>query len=155
MCKDQKHNQGNAMPLTSVEESLLVAAFYRGGCPDDPNWTSNSDQVVTLSLFYTNDISPEDCVERFFQRGYVGGLYEEDGELKELIKTRYRVLIELIRKNPELIKGGGNLEMPADPTFTACRLTVAGQKTACLLTASFRQKPEFPNWPDQQAFPVL
>lgn len=143
------------MPFSSVEESLLVAAYYRGGSPDDRIWTSNSDQVVTLSLFYTGDISSEDCIERFSKRGYVSGLYEEDGELNELIETRYRVLIELIRESPELIEGGGNLRLPADPTYTACRLTVAGQEAACLLMQSFRKKPDFPNWPDRRTFPIV
>jgi hypothetical protein len=143
------------MPLSSVEESLLVASYYRGGSPDDRIWTSNADQVVTLSFFYTGDISSEVCIERFSRRGYVGGLYQEDGKLIEWIETRYRVLIELIREHPELMEGGGDLETPADPTFTACRLTVAGLRLACSLVPSFRQKPEFPDWPDRRTFPSV
>jgi len=50
------------MPLTSVEYSLLVGAYFRGG------WTSNSDQIVTLSLFYTGDVSFAEC-ESVFHKG--------------------------------------------------------------------------------------
>jgi hypothetical protein len=141
------------MPLAKVEESLLVAAFFRGGNPDDQSWGSNCDQVVTLSLFYTGDISFEECVERFSRRSYVGGLYQESGELDESVKARYCVLISLIAKHSELIKGGGNLKLPADPTYTACRLTLAGERRALVLIPSFRQKPEFPNWSDRHGGP--
>jgi hypothetical protein len=135
--------------MTRIEESLLVAAYYRGGRPEDRGWTSNCDQVVTLSLFYTEDISAEECAERFFHRRYVGGLYREDGTLEESVEERYRVLIRLIGERPEWIEGGGDLGSPADPTFTACRLTAAGRELARSLVATFRPKPEFPNWPDR------
>ncbi len=140
------------MELTRAEESLLLAAWSRGGSLDDSRWTSNSDQVVTLSLFYTGEISAEDCQERFSVRRYMQKLYEH-GELSEQIAIRYRQLIEPFRKHPELIEGGGNLEIPADPTYTACRLTTAGLERACLLKATFPTKPEFPNWPDKHSFP--
>jgi hypothetical protein len=141
------------MALSTVEESLLVAAYSRGGSPDDGCWTSNSDQILALSLFYTGDISSEDCAERFSRKSYVGKLYLPDGELTELIEARYMALIHLLREHPELIEGGGDFETPAYPTFTSCRLTVAGQKLACSLEPAFRQKPDFPNWPDQRTFP--
>lgn len=134
---------------TRIEESLLVAALYRGGRPDDRGWTSNSDQVVTLSLFYSEDISAEECAARFFHERYVGGLYRPNGELNDQVAARYRVLIDLIGQRPDLIAGGGDLISPADPTFTACRLTVAGRELARSLVPTFRQKPEFPNWPDR------
>jgi hypothetical protein len=140
-------------PLSTVEESLLLAAYFRGGPPGDHVWTSNSDQILTLSLFYTGDISSEDCAERFSRKSYISKLYEPDGELSELIETRYGHLIDLVRKHPELIEGGGNLKTPADPTFTSCRLTVAGQRLACSVASSFRPKPDFPNWPDKRTIP--
>ena len=54
------------MPLSKTQKSLLVAAYFRGGNPDDGDgWFSNCDQVVTLSLFYTGNMSYEECIERF------------------------------------------------------------------------------------------
>lgn len=134
--------------MNRVEQSLLVAAYYRGGRPEDARWTSNSDQVVALSLFYTEDISAEDCAERFSRRRYVGGLYQKDGRLDNMVGKRYAVLRGLLEEHPELIVGGGDFQKPADPTFTACRLTNAGRELACSLVSSFPRKPEFPNWPD-------
>ena len=140
-------------PLSTIQESLLVAAFYRGGDPDDQSWVSNSDQILTLSLFYTGDISADECVQRFSRRSYVSHLYQANGELTEMITTRYRQLVLLLREHPKLIEGGGDFETPADPTFTSCRLTVAGQNFAFSIRHSIRQKPEFPNWPDKQTIP--
>ncbi len=144
---------GDKALFSTVEESLLLAAYFRGGSPDDHAWLSNSDQIVTLSLYYTGDISSEDCAERFSRKSYVGKLYQPDGELSELIETRYWHLISLLRKRPELIEGGGDLETPADPTYTSCRLTVAGQRSARTVVSSFRPKPGFPNWPDKRTIP--
>ncbi len=140
-------------PLSPVEESLLLAAYFRGGSPDDHVWSSNSDQILTLSLFYTGDISSEECAERFSRKSYVGKLYQPDGELSELIETRYGHLINLLCQHPELIEGGGDLETPVDPTYTSCRLTAAGQGLACTLASSYLPKPDFPNWPDKRAIP--
>lgn len=139
------------MSLSPIEESVLVAAYYRGG--DDPDtqvWGSNSDQVLTLSLFYTGDIAADDCIERFSRRSYVGSLYDEDGELTELIASRYRVLLSLLQTHPELIEGEGDLKLPADPTYTSCRLTWLGRTFACDLIPSFPMKPHFHNWPDNR-----
>lgn len=136
------------MTLTLVEQSLLVAAYYRGGNPDDRVWGSNGDQVVTLSLFYTGDLSFDDCAERFSRRSYVGGLYDKGGKLNRRVKARYRDLIDLLRDRPDLIEGGGDLAKPADPTYTACRLTHNGLASARLLIEKLPRKPEFPNWPD-------
>jgi hypothetical protein len=141
------------MALSSVQNALLLAAYYRGGRHRDGRWISNCDQVVTLSLFYTNDISVAECASRFSQRSCVGNLYNAEGELTEPIKTRYRALIDLIRESADLIEGGGDLETPEDPTFTACRLTDAGLELACVLNQSFPQKPDFPNWPDKRGMP--
>lgn len=139
------------MGLASVEQSLLVAAYYRGGNPDEGVWGSNCDQVITLSLFYTGEISREDCAERFSRRSYVDKLYEMGGRLNKTIEARYRNLIRLIRDHPDLIEGGGDLGRPADPTYTSCRLTNAGLDFARSLIESFPPKPEFPNWPDRGA----
>jgi hypothetical protein len=150
------------MTLTRIEESLLVAAYFRGGSRDDRGWTSDSDQILTLSLFYTGDISAADCVSRFAKRGYVGKLYVDVEEWTEEvgwgilmpeIATRYRILIDLLRGHAELIEGGGNFETPAHPTFTACRLTPAGLDLAARLIGSFPRKPDFQNWPDRRESP--
>lgn len=140
------------MHLSKIEESLLAAAYFRGGGPDDRAWVSNSDQIVTLSLFYTGDITADDCAERFSRKRCISKLYRPDGKLIETIETRYRQLIDLLGEHPELIEGGGDLVTPSDPTFTSCRLTLAGQELACSLIPSFRPKPEFPNWPDKRSF---
>ncbi len=149
------------MSLTSVEESLLLAAYFRGRCPGLRGWTSNTDQILTLSLFYSGEIPFADCVSRFAERRirklYIedGKLTEEDGDWKltEEIETRYKVLINLLHTHPELIEGGGNFKSPAHPTFTACGLTNAGLDLASSLINLFPQKPEFPDWPDNQTIP--
>ncbi|QDT80191.1 hypothetical protein Mal35_36620 [Gimesia maris] len=138
------------MHLTSVEKSLVLAAFYRGGSPDDQTRTSNVDQILTLSLFYTEEMTSEECVSRFAQRSYVKQLYSEEGELTEELEARYQALIRLIQEHPELIEGNGDFALPADPTFTACRLTGAGLQLAVSLFKSFPLKPDFPDWPDQR-----
>ena len=148
------HPQKENMPLSTVEESFVLAAYYRGGSPDDRGWVSNSDQILTLSLFFTGDISSEDCVERFSKRSYVSKLYDPDGELTELIGTRYRLLISLLREHPELIEGNGDFETPTDPTYSSCRLTIAGQNVARSLRPKFRDKPEFPTGPTNGHFPT-
>lgn len=109
------------------------------------------DQVLTLPLFYTGEISHDDCASSFEVRSYLRCLYSDDGRLNKQIKHRYRILIDLIRRHPELIEGAGNLKGPSDPTYTACGLTDVGCQLARTLIASFPQKPEFPNWPDRRA----
>lgn len=141
------------MPLLPIEKTLVVAAYFRGMTQEDSVWISNSDQIVTLSLFYTGDISSEECLNRFSCRSYIGRLYQSDGKLNDAIATRYAILVELLQKYPELIQGGGNWQTPADPTYTSCRLTVAGLEMACELIPMLPAKPEFPNWPDKRTFP--
>ena len=141
------------MNLSVVEKSLLLAAYFRGNTHDDRRWTSSSDQVLTLSLFFTGAITSHDCVSRFANRGYVGGLYDEDGELNDLIESRYLELIELLRAQPQLIEGGGNFDTPAHPTFTACRLTNEGVRLIRAFIDQFPRKPDFPNWPDRRPCP--
>ena len=138
------------MPLSSVEQSLLLAAYFRGGRLDDEVWVSNSDQIVTLSLFYTGDITSADCAGRFAKRSYIQKLYDDEGILTEEIEVRYDVLIKLLERRPEWIEGGGDFELPAYPTFTACRLTTDGLQLAESFVESFPEKPDFPNWPDQR-----
>lgn len=139
------------MDLTRIDESLLAAAYFRGGSRDDPRWHANCAQVLTLSLFYTGDVTAEDCVERFSVRPYLRGVYE-DGLLTEPIVARYAALISLLRKHPELIEGNGNFEHPAEPVYTACRLTPDGVTLALSLIPIFPRKPDFPNWPDNRTF---
>jgi len=130
-----------------------VAAYFRGGSPSEQVWSSTSDQVLTLSLYFTQDISHDDCSSRFANRPYLGRVYVKNGELNKQIETRYQVLIDLIQKRPDLIEGGGDLRRPADPTYTACRLTEEGCHLAHDLIASFPPTPDFPNWPDRRASP--
>lgn len=139
------------MPLTTTENAIVLAAYFRGQGPTEHVWSSNSDQVLTLSLFYTGDLSYEDCAWRFAQRPHLRSVYDDDGSLNRLINQRYQVLIGLIQKRPDLIEGGGNFRQPADPAYTACRLTVAGCQLARSLAAAFPEKPAFPNWPDRVA----
>lgn len=146
---------GLQMPtnLSSVEESLVLAAYFRGRTPAEFGWVSNCDQVVTLSLFYTGTISADDCAARFNVKSHVAELYDDEGELVDDIRSRYTILIDLIRGRPDLISGGGDFELPADPTFTSCRLTQAGIALALQLMGTFPQKPDFPNWPDKYRGP--
>ena len=141
------------MELSAIDKALLLAAFFRGNIPDQNHWTSSSDQIVTLSLFYTEDINSEDCQSRFSNPGYVGGLYDDNGELRPQIESRYHELIELLRQRPQLIEGGGNFETPAHPTYTACRLTDDGIGLIPDIVDLFPRQPEFPNWPDRRAYP--
>lgn len=137
--------------LSTVERALLLGAFYRG-MPDfdETAWSSNSDQVVVLSLFFTGELSSTECAQRFHHRGYVGGLYDDKGQLAAEIKVRYLEFIELLNEHPELIRGGGNLRTPADPTYTSCRLTRAGVELIPAILHTFPAKPEFPNWADKR-----
>lgn len=141
------------MTMKRVEEAILLAAYFRGGDSDAVVWTSNCDQVVTLSLFYTGDISASECVDRFAVKSYVGKLYEDNGELDAMIADRYHVLIELLQSHTHLMEGGGNLKHPAHPTYTSCRLTREGQQLALTVVESFPAKPAFPNWPDKRTLP--
>lgn len=136
------------MSLSVIEQSLLLSVYYRGNTIDQNRWTSSSDQVVTLSLFYTGGISFSECESRFGNRRYIGGLYTDDGELHPMVAIRYSELIELLKKHPDLIEGGGDFQTPAYPTYTACRLTAEGDQLALSFMDSFPQKPDFPSWPD-------
>ena len=142
------------MHLSQVDNALLLAAFFRGDMLDQDRWTSSSDQVLTLSLFYTGDITADDCQSRFSKNGHVGGLYDEDGELHSQIETRYRHLINLLREQPQLIEGGGDFDAPAYPTYTACRLTDHGVKLIREIIDLFPRKPDFPLWPDRRRFSI-
>lgn len=141
------------MNLSVIDKSLLLAAFFRGNTREQERWTSNSDQVVTLSLFYTGDISSDECQSRFSNPGYLSGLCDDTGELHPQIETRYQHLIELLRTQPRLIEGGGDFDMPVWPTYTACRLTDEGLRLIPEVIDLFPHKPEFPNWQDQRTYP--
>lgn len=141
------------MTLSTIDKSLLLATYYRGGHPDDESWTSNTDQILTLSLYYTGEFTGDECAARFVNKGYVGCLYDGDGELIDEIERRYLILIELLKTHPDLIEGGGNFELPADPTYTACRLAPAGFEIVPIVIDLFPEKPDFPNWPDKRRFP--
>jgi len=141
----------NLLPVTL--HSLLAAAYYRGLLPTETIGSSCSDQVVTLSLFYTGDLSADDCAARFANRPHLVGVYVGHGKLDPLIKARYGELIRLIRDFPRLIEGCGDLNRPADPTYTGCRLTEPGCALAEAIIPSLPPKPEFPNWPDRRAAP--
>lgn len=154
------------MPLTRIEESLVLAAYRRGGSQKhrkDHGQTPGTDEILTLSLFYSDDTTPTDCVERFAYRSYVQKLYQKatdpndappfGGKLTDEINGRYSVLINLLRTHPELIEGIGNFDLPTHPTFTSCWLTDAGVRLAETLLGQFPKKPDFPNWPDERAAP--
>lgn len=83
------HGELTAIQLDRIEQSLLVAAYFRGQRDLDETWHASANQIVTLSLFYTGDISSDDCVERFATRSYMKRIYEQ-GELREEIALRYR-----------------------------------------------------------------
>lgn len=138
------------MHLTTIEKALILAAYFRGGSPDDETWISNTDQIVTLSLFYSGEMIAEECVRRFARRSGLQKLYTAEGELTEEIANRYQALIQLLQNHPQLIEGSGNFALPAHPTFTSCRLTKEGFLLAASLINTFPQKPEFPDWPDQR-----
>jgi hypothetical protein len=140
------------MSLTRIEQSLLLATFFRGNPPDQDWWTSSCDQVVTLSLYYTGEITFEECQGRFSKKSYVSFLYDSEGELTSEIRSRYEELIRFLRGHPNLIQGGGDLDMPADPTYTACRLTKAGDELIPSIIRQFPAKPDFPRWPDRRQF---
>ena len=142
------------MTLSRVQQAVLLAAYFRGGDPDEGVWSSSCDQVVMLSLFYSGDISASECMDRFSERPHLGGLYQNDGKLVRGIARRYRMLIKLLRSHPHLIKGAGNLKSPAHPTYTACGLTPEGQQLALSLVKTFPAKPEFPDWPDKRTLPA-
>lgn len=141
------------MSLSKIDQSLLLATWFRGNSLEQTYWTSCSDQIVILSLFYTGEITADECCQRFANHSYVGGLYDDNGYLVSIVASRYRQLIDLLRNQPELIEGGGNFEMPADPTYTACRLTEAGILLMPEITERFPVKPDFPNWPDRRSNP--
>ena len=101
------------------------------------------------------------CATRFSRRGCINGLYDrdvpDDGRegppLRREIEDRYRDLIDLIGRAPDLIQGGGNLSLPADPTYTACRLTPDGVRLVATIIDSFPPKPDFRDWPDRRTYP--
>ena len=140
------------MDLSLIDKSLLLAAFFRGNTPDQEHWTSSSDQILTLSLFYTADITSDECQSRFSNCGYVGGLYDDDGELHPEVTSRYQHLIDLLLKQPQLIEGGGDFETPAYPTYTACWLTDDGTRLIPDIIDLFPHKPDFSNWPDRRTY---
>lgn len=143
------------MLLDRIEESLLLAAWFRGGDPTDGTlFVSNADQIVTLSLFYTGDITADECAHRFSVRSYLLDLYDSEGELSAEITVRDRALIQLLKSRPDLIEGGGDWTTPCYPTYRACRLTVAGRELVQDVIQRFPAKPDFPNWPDKRPSPV-
>ena len=141
------------MNLSDIDKSLLLATFFRGNTQEQDSWTSCSDQVVTLSLFYTGSISASECESRFSERSYVAGLYDANGDLQPEIESRYNDLIALIQKHPSLIQGSGDFDTPAFPTYTACRLTHKAMQFIPDFFAEFPCKPEFRNWPDRRSEP--
>jgi hypothetical protein len=138
------------MGFTRAQESLLLAAFHRGNSADCQRWSSCNDQVVTLSLFFTGDISAADCENRFAVPGCVGSLYDAQGLLLPDISDRYADLITLIHMHPTVIQGAGDFESHADPTFTACRLTVAGDELIPDIAQNFPLHPDFASWPNRR-----
>lgn len=138
------------MALSKVEESFLVAAYFRG-VTENTGWTSNSDQIVALSLYYTGNITFQDCEDRF-SLGCVKN-YDKNVELFPEVRDRYRALLDFVERYPEYIDAAGDLVTPADPTYTSCRLTAAGVSLAIELIDRFPDKPGFAHWPDKRKHP--
>lgn len=141
-------------PLSHSEDSLLLATFYRV-FPPQKEWTSCSDQIVTLSLFFTGDISSEDCASRFATPAYLRGLYDENDDLCAEIRERYLELVQLVRTRADLIEGGGNFDPRVEPTYTACRLTDTGIRRVAQRVVDFPVQPFFPRWPDERSIDEL
>lgn len=111
------------MPLDRIDESLLLAAWFRGRCIEDEDvWTSNADQIITLSLFYTGDISAEECARRFSHRSYISKLYGSDGELTEEIAVRDQALVALVRSRPDLLAKRRGLDNSLLPHVSSVRI---------------------------------
>ncbi|PNY36338.1 hypothetical protein C2E31_13480 [Rhodopirellula baltica] len=140
--------------LSQIERSLVLATYFRSGRQSQTFWTSNADQIIAISLFYTGDLSVDECTDRFAVRGYVKCLYNSSGDLLPQIESRYQSLIGLVRGRSDLIEGGGDFDTPADPTYTSCRLTFHGLQLAPMLANDLPAKPHFPNWPDQRTLPI-
>ncbi|MDB5337109.1 MAG: hypothetical protein JWN70_2728 [Planctomycetaceae bacterium] len=143
----------DTLSLTAIENSILLATYFRGESLDTAIWISNTDQIITLSLFYTGDISFADCAARLSIRSYVQNLYDDNGNLTAEIDSRYTVLINLLHQHPELLEGAGDFQLPAFPTYTSLRLTEHGLRLALDLINSFPAKPDFLDWPDQREIP--
>jgi hypothetical protein len=144
----------NVSDFSVTEQALLLATYFRGVHPTDHVFKSNSDQILTLSLFYTGDISSDECVARLSSRHYLNqSLYNGNSGLSEEIAIRYRVLIDLLTSHSNLIEGRGLFRLPADPTFTSCRLTPAGFQLAEQLVTLFPQKPDILRRPGQLGLP--
>jgi hypothetical protein len=142
------------MNLSTLDQALLLATYFRGNLPNQNGWTSSSDQVLVLSLFYLGEITAAECQSRFSCHRYLRGLYAANGSLNPRIMSQYMALIQLLRRLPELIEGGGDFESPADPTYTACRLTATGIGLIPEIIDMFPRKPDFPNWPDSRTYSI-
>jgi hypothetical protein len=142
------------MELTPIEQSLLLATYFRCGSREQRGWTANTSQILTLSLFYTGEICRNDCIARFSNRPYLSRVYDAAGEVAPEIEARYNALLDLLRKRPDLLESNGiNFDQPAEPPYTACRLTPDGLRLAVTIAPVFPSKPDFPTWPDQRALP--
>lgn len=139
--------------LSPIAASLIVATYYRGGDYRENVWGANCDQILTLSLYFTGDLSQDECLARFAVRGHVQSLYDDSG-LTDVISQRYQHLINLLREQATFIEGGGNFRLPADPTYTSCRLTPAGCEIASCLAGQFPAPPEFLYWANRRG-PLL
>lgn len=138
------------MPLDRIDESLLLAAWFRGGRSAHHGWTSNADQILVLSLFYTGDISFEECAGRFSRHLDVTYSYDRDPE--EFVR-RDQQLVVLVASRSDLLEKGGDWATPCYPKFRACGLTPAGLELAGTRIDRFPTKPDFPNWPDKRPPP--
>ena len=142
-------NDQTELSLSPTQQSFLVAAWFRG-CAEQTRWLSNADQIVALSLYYTGDITFEDCTRRFSTRGHVPN-YDENGDLLIEVRDRYRALLDFVSQHSELLEARGDIQTPADPAFTSCHLTALGLSLASELIVRFPKKPEFPHWPDKRS----
>lgn len=136
------------MELTRVEQALFAAAYFRARFPGDR--FANNAHIIVLSMFYTGEVSHQDCENWFSVYATTRLLYDLNGEIDAGVRQRYGVLIALTKKYPELLEGGGNLVLPADPSFTACNLSLAGEEVAKKLVSQFPEKPKYSR-PDKRS----
>jgi hypothetical protein len=107
--------------LSEVQKFLLMAAFYEGARPGSRFHKCQRVIRNALTMAGKEDFIP----------------YHLFNEVTPDVEAYYGVLVEMIRypQNTRLFEGQGNFgtedgDSPADPPFTKCRLTGAGEEVA-------------------------
>jgi hypothetical protein len=125
--------------LSGVQKFLLMGAFYEGARPGSRFHKCQRVIVEALTMAGKRDYFID---------------YRRRHEVTPDVEAYYKVLVEMIRHAPEndrLFDGQGNFgtdtDWPADPPFTECRLTAAGEELAGQL---LEQCDEFARGPEEQ-----